>query len=144
MSGSLTSAVYEGHRLEEHAMVRVTFDNYESASLDDFYADFAEIWRRDAGDRSAFDLWLHIVDHASRVARAVRRQRPPEVIDDVADTTVWLMGFIAQCAQTSQNIEQLFGFTLLPSDIIWRKYPVTCPACVDSWLIYTLELSPDD
>ncbi|SRR5579871_556503 len=124
--------------------MRVTFDNYEDASIDDYYSDFAEIWHRDAGDRSIFDLWFHFVDHASRVARAVRRQRPPEVIDDVADTTVWLMSVIAQCAQSAQDIDQLFIFELLPSDIIWRKYPGTCPACFDSWLIDTLGLSTGD
>ena len=124
---------------------RVTFDNFQTVSIDDYHLDFADIWARDTIERSVFDLWLHVVDHASRIARAIRRQEPPEVIDDIADTTVWLMSFIAQCQNTkASSPESCFWFNEMPSQIIWQKYPATCPGCYDHWLITLLELKDDD
>lgn len=123
---------------------RVTYDNHSSASIDDYHRDFSDIWKRDADERSVFDLWLHVVDHAARVARAVRRQRPPEVIDDVADTSVWLMSFIAHCAATTKAIDQHVVFNCFPSDVIWNKYPGMCPGCFDSWILSLLDLRPGD
>jgi NTP pyrophosphatase (non-canonical NTP hydrolase) len=123
---------------------RVTLDNYLHASIDDFHEDFAAIWARDLGDRSAFDLWLHVVDHASRIARAVRRQRPPEVVDDLADTAVWLLSFIAYCQATQRETDRYFRFDESPSDIIWNKYPAICPACFDTWILSLLDLKPKE
>ena len=124
---------------------RVTFDNFRSVSIDDYHLDFSEIWARDVAERSVFDLWLHVVDHASRIARAIRRQEPPAVIDDVADTTVWLMSFIAQCQKTGVDaLELCFRFTETPSQIIWQKYPGICPSCFDHWLLSLLDLKDDE
>src|SRR4051794_19863121 len=117
----------------------VTYDNFLRAKIDEFHNDFARIWARDACDRSTFDLWLHVVDHTSRIARAVRRQDPPAVVDDVADTTVWLMSFIAQCQSTQPAAtEACFKFEQQPSEIIWQKYPGMCPGCLDAWAIKEL------
>lgn len=123
---------------------RVSYANHLRASIDDYHEDFATIWSRDAGERSVFDLWLHVVDHASRVGRAVRRQRPVEVIDDIADTTVWLFSFIAHCRNATNPIDTPFRFDLLPSDIIWHKFPATCPDCFDSWLANELDIKFDE
>jgi len=123
---------------------RVTDDNYLHASIDDFHEDFAAIWVRDLGDRSTFDLWLHVVDHASRIARAIRQQRPPEVLDDLADTAVWLLSFIAYCQDTQRESDRYFRFDESPSDIIWNKYPAICPACFDTWILSLLGLNPKE
>jgi NTP pyrophosphatase (non-canonical NTP hydrolase) len=121
---------------------RVTFDTFRDASLDDYHFDFSEIWARDLLERSVLDLWLHVVDHASRIARAIRRQEPSAVTDDIADTTVWLMSFIAQCQKTSSaSPESCFRFTETPLEIIWQKYPAICPGCFDHWIISLLELT---
>lgn len=119
----------------------VTYENYRKTCLDSFHNDFAEIWARDTSERSVFDLWLHVVDHASRIARAIRRQEPPAVIDDIADTTVWLMSFCAYCQTRSGTSEANFHFNESPAEIIWQKYPGTCPACFDSWIISLLDLT---
>lgn len=123
---------------------RVRYLNHQEASIDDYHEDFALIWARDKVDRSVFDLWLHVVDHASRIGRAVRRQRPPDVIDDVADTTVWLMSFIAHCRDSQNEIDRYFRFSALPSEIIWNKYPGVCPACFDHWVLTILDLQPNE
>jgi|SRR5688572_1180352 len=120
---------------------RVTFDNFRTVSIDDYHRDFSEIWDRDVAERSVFDLWLHVVDHASRIARAIRRQEPPAVIDDVADTTVWLMSFIAQCQKSvAEGSDSCFRFSEMPSQIIWQKYPGVCPGCFDHWMLSLLDV----
>lgn len=119
---------------------RVTFDNHRNATIDDFHEDFASLWARDENERSVFDLWLHVVDHASRIGRAIRRQEPPQVIDDIADTTVWLMSFCAHCQRTSGTTESRFHFSEQPSKIIWQKYPGSCPACFDWWILSLIDV----
>jgi NTP pyrophosphatase (non-canonical NTP hydrolase) len=114
---------------------RVNHGNYKVASIDDYHEDFAAIWTRDTNERSVFDLWMHVVDHASRVARAIRRQWPAAVLDDIADTTVWLLSLIAQCNNSPVELDIPFRFVEKPSDIIWMKYPAMCPACFDYWFV---------
>lgn len=112
----------------------VDLDGYQEASFDDYYYDFSAIWKRDFQERSAFDLWLHVVDHASRVARAIRKQQPAAVIDDIADTTVWMLSFIALCHMSENRIDRFFKLHATPTEIIWSKYPAICPSCFDFWL----------
>lgn len=109
----------------------INYDNHKSSSIDDYYNDFNKIWSRDFNERSAFDLWLHVVDHASRVAKAIRKQRPADVIDDIADTSVWIFSFIAHCNQSTNQIDENFKLDNIPSEIIWNKYPNICPSCFD-------------
>jgi hypothetical protein len=114
---------------------RVTYSNYKTALLDDYFYDFSTIWKRDFEERSVFDLWMHVIDHASRVARAIRQQQPPLVIDDIADTAAWLFSFIAQCINSKNSFDQKFRFEETPTQIIWFKYPGVCPSCFDFWVI---------
>jgi NTP pyrophosphatase (non-canonical NTP hydrolase) len=114
---------------------RVTYSNRKTADLDDYFDDFSKIWKRDFEERSIFDLWVHVIDHASRVARAIRQQQPPLVIDDIADTAAWLFSFIAQCVNSKNSFDQKFRFEETPAKIIWFKYPGVCPSCFDFWVI---------
>jgi hypothetical protein len=114
---------------------KVIFENYSKASLDDFYNDFDLIWERDNTERSIFDLWLHIVDHAGRIAKAVKNDNPPAVIDDLADTTVWLMSFISFINRLSEDENYI-----TPSEIIWNKYPMVCSSCLEIFLIEEFDL----
>lgn len=118
----------------------INYDNYRNASIDDFYKDFTNIWRRDLDERSIFDLWLHIVDHASRVAKAVKRENPPAIIDDIADTTVWLLSFISFLENQPLNNHFISFPGINPSKIIFDKYPAICPACFDNIIAENFEL----
>jgi NTP pyrophosphatase (non-canonical NTP hydrolase) len=122
-------------------IMRVKYSNFKEASIDDFYNDFNEVWARDSNERSIFDLWLHVVDHGSKIARAVKQDNPPGIIDDIADTTVWLMSFISFCEKLSSNDINSLTSIENPSEIIWNKYPAICPMCFDNWIIDKLELS---
>lgn len=110
-------------------MASVSFDNRRTCHMDHYFYDFEAIWKRDFEERSGFDLWMHVVDHASRVARAIRRQQPSDVIDDIADTAVWVFSFISHCAHSNNSMDKNFKLTHSPSKIIWGKYCGTCPAC---------------
>src|SRR3954470_3299472 len=115
---------------------RVTFDNYRGAALDDFHVDFACVWARDLSERTAFDLWLHVVDHASRIARGIRKQQPAVVVDDLADSIVWLLSFIAYCQSDKRmESESWLTFSHGPTQLLWDKYPNACPGCLDAWFV---------
>ena len=122
---------------------RVNLNNYRICPIDDYFLDFAEIWERDYKERSMFDLWMHVVDHAARVAKAVKRDNPPAIIDDIADTTVWLMSFIAFIDNQSPNEILASVGRVSPSQIIWKKYPGICPVCFDNVIIDTLKLQSE-
>ncbi|MVT12638.1 toll/interleukin-1 receptor domain-containing protein [Chitinophaga tropicalis] len=115
--------------------MKVRVSNYKSASINDYYDDFATIWARDMRERSIFDLWLHIVDHAARIAKAVKRENPPAIIDDIADTTVWLMSFISFINNQHNQTFSLDKNKVSPSEIIWNKYPAICPVCFDNLIL---------
>jgi NTP pyrophosphatase (non-canonical NTP hydrolase) len=110
---------------------KVTYLIRDTASIDDYFSDSLWIWQRDAEERTVFDLWLHVVDHCSRLVEAVRKERPKEVIDDLANTFMWFLSFIAQTHQSKNELDKHFRLNTMPSDIIWNKYPARCPACFD-------------
>lgn len=122
--------------------LKIARKNYKNATIDDYLHDVAWIWERDLIERSIFDLWLHIQDHTSRITRAITTHHPPMVIDDIADTTIWLLSFIAQCHSSDNAFDTLFRFNTLPSEIIWNKYPGECPNCFDTWIITFLDNDP--
>jgi NTP pyrophosphatase (non-canonical NTP hydrolase) len=126
-------------------MAKITLENYKTAELDDYHHDFATIWERDFSERSVLDLWLHVVDHISRIARAIRKQEPAAVIDDIADSFVWLFSFISYCQnQSPGSAETWIHIPHEPSEIIWRKYPRMCPGCFDASILERLDHHSDE
>jgi NTP pyrophosphatase (non-canonical NTP hydrolase) len=117
---------------------RVTRSTRAESSIDDYFSDACWIWRRDKNERTVFDLWLHVVDHCTRLVEAVRKERPKEVIDDLADTFMWFLSFIAQTHQSENDLDAPFRFEALPSDLIWNKYPARCSACFDYFITQIL------
>ncbi|HWR82316.1 MAG TPA: MazG nucleotide pyrophosphohydrolase domain-containing protein [Candidatus Deferrimicrobium sp.] len=110
---------------------KVNNSNKSIVSIDDFFHDAAFIWHRDKKERTVFDLWLHVIDHCTRLVEAVRKEMPKKVIDDLADTIMWFFSFIAQALNSDNFIDNAFRIDKSPSDLIWNKYPCVCPACFD-------------
>lgn len=123
---------------------KVNYKNRFKASIDDYFFDVAWTWNRDSDERTVFDLWLHVVDHCTRLVEAVRKERPREVINDLADTVMWFLSFLAQTHYSRNPVDTPFKITSLPSDIIWNKYPAICPACFEFDIIDTLGTPPAD
>lgn len=130
MSANYTQKVREGHKYD--------------ASIDDYFDDVVWIWERDKTERSVLDLWLHVVDHCTRLVEAVRKERPRDVIDDLADTVMWLFSFLAQTHDSKHNIDQAFRVCEKPSDLIWNKFPAYCPACLDYEFTKIIDQTPAD
>lgn len=122
----------------------VTLRTYETADIDDYFDDACHIWNRDKSERSIFDLWFHVMDHCARLVEAVRKESPADVIDDLADTFMWLMSFIAQTHQSANSIDELFNTQTRPSDILWNKYPGICPACLDYEFLRLLDIKENE
>ncbi|HET6979289.1 MAG TPA: MazG-like family protein [Pyrinomonadaceae bacterium] len=116
------------------SLLTVHYENRYTASIDDYFRDVLWIWQRDSTERTVFDLWFHVIDHCSRLVEAVRKERPKFVIDDLANTFMWFLSFIAQTHQSENDLDQYFHLDVLPSDIIWNKYPAHCPACFDFFM----------
>lgn len=114
---------------------KVRYSARDKASIDDYEADFSWIWERDLSERSVFDQWLHVVDHASRVARAIRLDNAPGVIEDLAYTTAWLLSFVNQCRNSASPLDVHFSFGESTSDLIWNKFPGQCASCFDHDLL---------
>jgi hypothetical protein len=123
---------------------KVTYDTYRSAPIDSYYEDVAAMWQRDHHERSVLDLWLHVTDHASRLGVAVHQQSLSDLTESLADTAVWLMSLITQCRDSRNPVDQSFRFSQSPADIIWNKYPGTCPGCFDAWLLSYAHLKPEE
>lgn len=122
----------------------VKYETRHDASIDAYGKDIGRIWRRNKDDRSVLDIFLHVYDHASRISRAACRQRPADAVGPLADTAVWMFSLLAQCQGSRKRQDRLFACDLPPSDIIWNKYPGTCPACFDNWLLALLERHGSD
>ncbi len=120
----------------------VTHANRLQASIDDYFREAAWIWARDASERSVFDLWLHVVDHCSRLVEAVRKESGQEVMGHLSDTVMWLLQFVAQMHNSRNSIDAVFKTSTLPSDMIWNKFPGICPACLDFDIVHFLAITP--
>jgi NTP pyrophosphatase (non-canonical NTP hydrolase) len=118
--------------------VKVTYANKDSASIDSYFEDVKVLWEKDDTERTVFDLFLRLVDHSSRLAEAIRRERPNDVLDALSETMMWHLSLIGQLHRSLNVIDEPFRIIRKPSDIIWNKYPDLCPACLENFVINIL------
>jgi len=109
---------------------RVTMQNYRKSNIDDLVRDFYYIFRAKDKERSLLDIWMHAVEHASRLAEEIRRERYDRVEQELAGVFAWVASFIANCGTKQEPAERILKLNYpLLSDIIWNKYPKRCPVC---------------
>lgn len=119
----------------------VNASNYKTASIDDYVNGFRKIYKKyldTSGKtaRSVVDIWLHVVDHASRVGEAVRKRVYADVLTELAEVAVWVMNFVAKCNNLRRDgPDGIFHFATPLSDIIWNKYPGICQYCLQEQCI---------
>ncbi len=58
---------------------RVTTKALGKAGLEDLVHDVELIWGHHDAKRSLWDIWAHVVEHASRLAEGLRRERYDDV-----------------------------------------------------------------
>lgn len=97
-------------------------------SLDDWEGEFNEIYGNVDAQRSLAEMWLLMMEDASQVAEAIRRQKYGAALRKLAHVFGWACSFVARCRgddlkNTPFHIEKKL------SEIIWFKYPNCCSLC---------------
>lgn len=113
---------------------KVTENNIGSCIIDDFVQDCGTIWTKDL-ERPVFDLYYHLVLHASKLGEALRRQMYDDAIHELGRTTIWLLSFINKIQNVTREEDGIFSISKPLSQIIWEKYPNCCPVCFGEKII---------
>ncbi len=104
----------------------VTKDNYKKCSIDAWVEDTGKVWHWDE-DRSVFDLYYHVVMHASNLGEALRREVYDEAAGHLGQTTIWLLSFVNKLKTSTKGFDRIFHIDKNLSEILWSKYPYACP-----------------
>jgi len=103
--------------------------SYKTCSIDQYVHDAALIWTKDV-QRPVFDVWCHVLDHASKLGEALRRELYDDAGHEVGRVAVWLISFVAKLQDESKKgHDRLFNITTPLSEMIWNKYPNCCHTC---------------
>lgn len=103
-------------------------ENFKEASLQDWAADVSRAYGDKDRKRGVGLIWEYMVDNASEIAEALRKEDIILATYTLADIFIWTCGFINRCKvarHDSFRIAQDASF----DDIVWHKYPAACPAC---------------
>lgn len=96
--------------------------------IEDFVDDIAFIWGKNDRKRPLVDIWLHVVEHTSRLAEALRRERFDTAQLELAGVVFWILSFVGQ-SRTRTGLERLLLISKPIPDIVWSKFPAKCPVC---------------
>lgn len=109
--------------------------NYQKCSIDDYVHDAGLVWPTDK-QRSVFDLWCYVLNHAAKLGEAIRREEYAEAGHEIGRTTVWLFSFIARLQDPKKKgFDSVFYLETPLSEIIWNKYPNCCPVCYEDRVV---------
>ncbi len=115
--------------------------------IDDWEAEFDEIYGRVDQQRSIAEMWLLMMEDASQLAEAIRREKYGEALQKLAHVFGWTCSFVARC-RASDMKDTAFRLEKTLSEIVWQKYPHCCALCGHSRCICAVvrgeleELSP--
>ena len=98
-------------------------------SVDDYVEIVKEVWRRIHPRRTVLDYVLHVLDHASKLGEAIRRDDADLILKEIAETTNWLFGFVGKLNDQKNGWESRLNIPTKLSEMIWTKYPSLCPHC---------------
>jgi NTP pyrophosphatase (non-canonical NTP hydrolase) len=118
-------------------------------SLDDWEAEFDEIFGRVDSQRSLADMWLLMMEDAAQLAEAIRREKYTDGLRKLSRVFGWTCSFVARC-RASDMRDTAFCLDKPLSEIVWQKYPNCCPLCGQERCICAVvrgeleELSPEE
>ena len=98
---------------------------------DEYVTIVRQIWRNIHPRRTAVDYLLHVLDHASKLGEAVRRDDAHRILRETAETANWLFTFVAKLNDNKKGWEQCLNVKVPLSMMIWGKYPNLCPHCFE-------------
>jgi len=114
---------------------KVKWSEASNATLDDLIYDIRIVWAKKDAQRTIYDTLLHTVNHASKLGEQVRRGEYKAVLDELGDIVMWFLTFVGKLQQRVEDRRKtsqealLFYTPLTLTDLVWNKYPYTCPAC---------------
>jgi len=108
-------------------------DNKGKCTLDQYIEDTGIVFGTWDTQRSTIDVWMRLVRHASKLAEVVRRKQSDLIVEELGGVFIWMLSFIRKLRDPANTEDRVF---YLPegrrmTDILWEKYPATCPACFD-------------
>jgi len=102
-------------------------------SIDQYVQNVGEVWSDIHPRRTVLDCALHVLDHASRLGEAVRKDDASDILKETAQTTNWLFGFVGRLNSRPKVFawESVFDIRTSFSRMIWDKFPRLCPHCFE-------------
>jgi len=98
-------------------------------SVDDYVDIVKTVWKGIHPRRKVFDYALHVLDHASKLGEAIRRENADLILGEIAETANWLFGFVGKLNDNKTGWENRLNVRIRFSRMIWNKYPRLCPHC---------------
>jgi hypothetical protein len=103
-------------------------------SLEEWSQRFYEVYKKHDKPRHYSGIWLHVLNHASKVAEEVRLNRQEYVLFHLGNAFVWICAFahrISEDIQTADKAREGLSRQIGPSFTSWilRKYPLRCHTC---------------
>jgi NTP pyrophosphatase (non-canonical NTP hydrolase) len=98
-------------------------------SVDDYVDIVKNVWGEIHPRRTVFDHVLHVLDHASKLGEAIRRENADLILKEMAETANWLFGFVGKLNDRKTGWESRLNIQTKFSRMIWNKYPRLCPHC---------------
>ncbi len=112
--------------------------NVGQASMDEYVSIVAQIYGRHDKYRSIWDVWCHTLHHAASIAEQIRKGTPEEdLYREIADFSLWLLTMVlklrgefgrSECSFETPP-DKFIRIQSTCSDLIWHKYPKSCPSC---------------
>jgi len=112
-------------------MVDNKLNNLGILKADDYVAIVRQVWGDIHPRRTTIDYLLHVLDHASKLGEAIRRDDAHCILRETAETTNWLFGFVAKLNDKKKGWERVLNVEVPLSRMIWGKYPNLCPHCFE-------------
>lgn len=114
---------------------QVSFDRRFDASIEEYIRDVKRIWPLNS-KRLPLHIWMKVVGKATIVCEGVRKLEWDTVIDELAALVMWWFAFVGRVNNLDgrSGDDVIFRIPSLAGDILWKKYPQVCPACVSTFV----------
>jgi len=113
--------------------------------MDLWVEEFYFLYSEHEHTRSLAESWLQFVQHAGALSEAIHWEDYGECLDQIARIFCSLCSFIARCRVAPDGSPEKINRLL--SEIVFRKYPNQCPACLQKQCVCPLRtytLRPSD
>ncbi len=115
--------------------LQISFEQRFDASIEEHIRDVKRIWPLNS-KRFPLHIWMEVVGRATVVCEAVRKLEWDTVIDELATLVMWWFAFVGCVNDLDERSgdDVIFRIPSCAGDILWKKYPQVCPACVTTFV----------